>query len=79
MNFYVIIFCFILAGHFGGLLKMDLTVILALCGKCEGLLGVALAGFFLGASVVSVSRVADPLQKLHKPGQHSCLDPNLPP
>ena len=54
MNFYVIIFCFILAGHFGGLLKMDLTVILALCGKCEGLLGVALAGFFLGASVVSV-------------------------
>ena len=54
MNFYVIIFCFILAGHFGGLLKMDLTVILALCGKCEGLLGVALAGFFLGASVGEV-------------------------
>ena len=49
MNFYVIVFCFILAGHFDGLLKMDLTVILALCGKCEGLLGAAFAGFFLGA------------------------------
>lgn len=58
---------------------MDLTVILALCGKCEGLTGVALAGFLLGASVISVSRAVDPLLKLHKPGQHSCLDPSLPP
>lgn len=79
MDFYVIVFCFILAGHFDGLLKMDLTVILALCGKCEGLTGAALAGFFLGASVISVSRAVDPLLKLHKPGQHSCLDPSLPP
>lgn len=33
MNFYIIFFCFILAGRVDGLLKMDRTVILALCGK----------------------------------------------
>lgn len=45
---------------------MDLDCYSSPCGKCEGLLGAAFAGYFLGASVVSVSRAADPLQKLHK-------------
>ena len=29
--------------------------------------------------VCFVSRAVDPLLKLPKPGQHSCLDPSLPP